>query len=496
MSRASSSVISFWQRRLSGGPSIFGKTIAIQGAFFTLLGTTAEEFSGTGLPPQAPDLWLPLSMQSRILPSADWLHDTTAALQILARRKPEVSLQQASAELDALGATLPLVDDQRLQVRAKPATFSQADTGEFETFVTISRVLMVAVALVLLIGCVNLVNLLMARSAARERELAVRMALGASRLQLIRQLSTESMILGILGGAAGFLLSAWSSAWIRSSLIETLRRVTGGMLAVSPDVSPDWRIFAYTAILSALTGVAVGLWPAVRASRTDINAALKGDGSTLGRALQSRWSRRNLLLTIQVAACLMLLAGGSWLFRGVWRSRSTDPGFEARQLFLLGVDPKAIAATPAAQTALLRRVSDRLAELPEIASVAVADHPPFIGHGSGPFQNDRRQDVQCLFNRVSDSYFETLGIPLLAGRTFTRLETESQAPVAVISESAAKALWPGHDPLGRRVYPYDWIKNELPRDSYTVIGVVKTVRSTYLSKVDSPFLYFPRPPDI
>ena len=421
---------SFWQRRLSGDASILGKTIAIQGTFFTVLGTTAEEFAGTGLPPQAPDLWLPLSMQSRILPGADWLHDTTARpLQILAGRRPEISMQRASAELNALGATLPVVDDQRLQVLAKPATFFQADTGEFETFVAISRVLMVAVALILLIGCVNLVNLLMARSAARERELAVRMALGASRLQLIRQLSTESTILGILAEAAGFLLSAWASAWIRASLIETLRRVTGGMLAVSLDVSPpDWRIFAYTAVLSALTGVAVGLWPAVRASRTDINAALKGDGSTLGRALQNRWSRRIFLLTVQVAACLMLLAGAGLLFRGVWRSQSTDPGFEARQIFLLGVDPRAIAATPAAQTALLRRVSDRLAELPEIGSVAVADHPPFIGHGSGPFQNDRRQDVQCLFNRATDSYFETLGIPMLAGRTFTRLELETPGP--------------------------------------------------------------------
>jgi predicted permease len=482
---------SFWQRRLRGDRSILGKTLTIQGTAFTVLGVTAEEFAGTGLPPQAPDIWLSMSMQARVLPNVDWLHHSTARQwQILARRKPGASLQQASAELDTLGATLPLVNDKPMRLRAKTATFFQADSGEFETFTAISQILMVAVALVLLIGCVNLVNLLVARSAARERELAVRMALGASRLQLMRQLCTESLVLGILGGAAGFLFSTWASAWIGASILETLQRITGGMLTM--DFSPDWRILVYTGLLSMLTGVAVGVWPAVRASRTDINAALKGDSSSMRAPQRRRWYGRNHLLTGQVAACLMLLAAAGLLFRGVWRSQSTDPGFEAKQVFLLGIDPRAIAATPAAQTALLHLVSDRLSELPEVASVAFAEHPPFLGHSSGTFQNNQRQDVRCLFNRVSDRYFETLGIPMLAGRTFMHSEMERPEPVAVVNEAAASVLWPGQDPLGRSVYPNEDLKHEMPSKSYTVVGVVKTVRSTYLSKADGPFLYFPK----
>ncbi len=433
----------FWQRQLHGDRAIVGQTIAIQNVAVMVLGATSEEFAGTGLPPRTPDLWLPLSLQSRVLPNVDWLHDTIAPpLGLLARRKPEVSLDRVSAELKTLGARLPgrdhEADHQTLELRAAPATFFETDSGGFETFVTVSRLLMTAVALILLIGCVNLVHLLMARAEACERELAVRMALGAGRWQLIRQLSGESLLLGLLGGAAGFVLSWWASAWIGASLIEIVQRVTGGMLGISLDVSPDWRVFAYTVVLSALTGVAVGLWPAVRASRTDINAALKGEGATLGR-IAGAWSRRSLLLTVQVAACLILLAGAGLLFRGVWRSESTDPGFDARRMFLLGVNAQTLTATPAAHSALLHRVADRLRELPEVASVAVADRPPFLGHGTSVYRNDQGQELPSLFNRVTDGYFETLGIPVIAGRTFTPAEAENQAPVAVISESAAAA---------------------------------------------------------
>jgi putative ABC transport system permease protein len=485
----------FWEARLLGDSSILGRTMAIQGTAFTILGIAPESFAGTGLPPQAPDVWLPLSAQPLVLPNVDWLSDPAARQwQILARRKPDVSVKSASAELDTLAAGWPLLDGKRTSLSAKPAAFFQPDSGEFEVFTVITQVLMVAVGLILLIGCVNVVNLLIARGVAREREFAVRKALGAGRLQLIRQLCTESLLLGVLGGALGLVLSMWSADWIRVSIFGILQRISGE-LAVSLNVSPDWRIFGYSAALSVLTGILVGVWPAVRASRTDINGVLKQEGAMDSR--RGFWTSRNILLTSQVASCLILLAGAGVLFRGAWRSQDVDTQFDSKHVFWLGVSTHMLASTNVAQTALIREVAARVADLPEVVAVAQADHAPFLGHGSGPFENAEHQRVACLFNAVSDRYFETLGIPVLAGRAFTPAETENGESVAIVSESAAHAFWPGKDPLGQRVSAGGWLIGERgPLSSkvftYTVVGVVKSVRSTYLSKLDSPFIYFPK----
>lgn len=228
----------FWETRLLGDRSVLRRTITIQGTPFTIVGVAPERFAGTGMPPQALDLWLPLTAQARILPDVDWFHDPAARQwQILARRKPDVSLKQASAELDTLAAGWPTLDGKRTGLSARQAAFFQPDTGEFEVFTTVSQALMVAVMLILLIGCMNLVNLLIARGVARERELVVRKALGARRLQLIRQLCTESIVLGIAGGAIGFVISVRSSDWIRVSISGIFRRISAGALAVSLDVS-------------------------------------------------------------------------------------------------------------------------------------------------------------------------------------------------------------------------------------------------------------------
>jgi putative ABC transport system permease protein len=350
---------------------------------------------------------------------------------------------------------------------------------------------MVAVALVLLIGCVNLVNLLFARHTAREREFAVRLAMGARRARLIRQLCTESLLLGLFGGAAGLLLSLIGCGWIRTAIAAFLQRIGGGQLSLHLDISADWRVLAYSAAISILTGVAVGLWPAVKASRGDLHSTLKQ--AVYGRVTARR--KRSLLIGAQVAACLMLLAGAGLLFRGVWRSADADPGFDIRHVAIVGVNLKLAAETPQARAALLVRAIERIEALPEVASVASADRPPFLGHGTGGFKNERNQQFACLFNLVSPRYFESLDIPLLSGRTFTAQEIATQAPVAVISMAAAQQAWPGQDPIGHAILGLEWARQEgqLPHDRYAVIGVAKSVRSTYLSKQDEPYLYFPKP---
>jgi predicted permease len=486
---------SFWKRRLQEDPAVVGKGLIVQGAPFTIVGVAPESFAGTGLPPRSPDLWVPVSMQTSVLPGVNWLHDNTAReFQILARRKAGVSVEQAASELDVLGQQWPRVEDRRIRLSAKNATFFQTDSGEFETFGQISKILMVAVTLILLIGCVNLVNLLLARGASRQREIAVRLALGARGSRIIRQLCTESALIGILGGALGLLLSVWSCEWIRLSITGALQRISNGALSVSLDLAPDWRIFVYTSALSVCAGVAVGLWPAIQSTRADLVSALKQESSGWGGSRGRRWGSRNMLLGAQVSACLVLLTGAGLLFRGVRFSQTADPGFDTKHAFIIGVNPKALAATPASRTAMLRQVIERVQAMPEVTSAAWVDRPPFLGHGSGSLQSDSGTNVQCLFNAVSDRYFETLGIPILAGRDFTKQEIERDAAVVIVSESAARQFWLGQDPIGRRVVPERWLQRLVKHDSFTVIGVVKSIRSTYLSKMDSGFVYSPKAP--
>jgi predicted permease len=486
---------SFWKRQLLEDPSVVGKQIIVQTTPFVIVGVTPESFGGTGLPPQTPDLWIPASMQSTVLPGIDWLHDNTAReFQVLARRKVGVSVEQASAELDVLGRLWPPVANKQIRLSVKPATFFQTDTGEFETFGQIGKILMVAVSLILLIGCVNLVNLLLARGAARQREIAVRLALGASGSRVVRQLCMESAMIGVLGGALGFVLSLWACQWIGVGIAGTLQRISNGALGVSLDLAPDWRVFAYTSVLSVLTGVAVGLWPAIQSVRADLISTLKQENTATAGGRGRRWSGRSVLLGAQVSACLVLLAGAGLLFRGVRFAQRADPGFDTKHIFVLGVNTKALAATPASRTDLLRQVSEHVQALPEVTSVAWVDRPPFLGHGSGPLTSDEGTRAQCLFNSVSDRYFETLGIPILTGRAFTTAEVERGEAVAVVSESVARQLWPGRDVIGRRISVERWLRQigVVKHDSFTVIGVVKSVRSTYLSKMDSGFVYFPK----
>jgi predicted permease len=457
----------YWTRARNSDASVVSSVIRSTAGPLRIVGVAPAGFAGTGRPPRTPDLWLVLSRQAEVAPP----------LELLARRKPGVNTQQASAEVEVLARGWPLVNNQPAHLGAKAATFFQTDAGEFETFRTVCQILLAAVMLILLIGSINLVNLLYARNTARQGEFAVRLAIGARRSHIVRQLCTESLLIGLAGGAGGLLLSIWACELIRAAIARTVERVTAGVLGVHLDVSPDWRIFLYTVAISAVSGIAIGIMPSLRASRRDVTTVLKTSGAAaLGRR------GRNLLIAAQVAACLVLLSGAGLLFRGVSRSAAVDPGFDVHHVAVLGANSRT-----------MRGITERIKAIPEVTSVAWADRPPFLGHGSAGFENEAGKPIPCLFNLVSREYFETLGIPVLAGRTFTQNETDESAPVAIISDVAARAAWPGQDPIGRRIGGLQWIKRFTGHDSYTIIGVVKGVRSTYLSKPDEPFLYFPRP---
>lgn len=480
----------FWANQLRKDPEIYGKTLLVQGTAFTILGVAAQKFTGTGAPPQTPDLWMPASAQALVLPGIDWVHDDGAReWQVLARRRPGVTARQYSAELAVLSDAWPVEAGQPVQLSATRAMFFQTGGGGFEAFVEVCTMLMVAVVLVLLIGCVNLMNLIAARNSGREHEVALRLALGASRGRLVRQFCVESLVLGVAGGTAALFLSAWVCGWLGNKAMELIQVIGNGALSVSMDLSPDWRVFAFAAALSIITGIAVGILPALRASRGNVSSRLKHGGSG---GFDIRRSR-NFLLAAQVAGCLVLLAAAGLLFRGAARSADVNAGFDWKDLAVVGTDTRAIARTATGRLKLQTQAVARMRALPEVASVAWADRPPFLGTGSAAFSNAQGAVLGCIFNGVSDEYFATLGLPLVAGRAFTKQEIEQQPPIAVISESTAMRLWPGQDALGKRIAPAGtWVRGLLGHESFTVIGVAKSVRSTYLSKEDEGYVYLPR----
>ncbi len=480
----------FWKRRLNADPSIAGKIIVLHGVQLTILGVAPETFYGTDVPPRMPDVWMPLSMESQVLPGADWVHDNQAhPLHVLARLRPGIGIEQASAELQQVAGRLtPHVtpgDGQKSWLAATRATVFQTNMGASHDARVISFILMGAVAVVLLIGCVNLVNLMLSRNAAREKEIAVRLAIGASRGQIVRQLCAESVVLGLAGGAIGLVLSVLLCDWARIGVFAMLERLSSDLLGgMQLNVAPDWRVFAYTFGLSILTGALVGIWPAVYSTKAELGSSLKAAGV--------QGTRHNFLLTAQIAACLILLAGSGLLFRGAWQARSANPGFSVDHVLMMSVDAKTMGDVSGGGAAV-RRVLERVRSIPQVASTAFVDRAPFLGTGSDRFTSDGNKEMACLFNRVSGGYFDTLKIPILAGRSFSQAESERGDAEVVVSESAAQFYWPGESPLGHRISVAPRLKNDLPRSFYTVIGVAKDVRNTFLSKIDRYYLYFPKP---
>jgi len=476
----------FWRSHLGADPAIPGAFLMVQGRPMPVVGVMPAAFAGTGSPPATPDLWIPAAAQPSLLPGADWLHDRgQRQWQILARLAPHQTVDAARAELAALAPTLAPVDTEAATLRAKPATLFQTDSGEFQTFGQVMVVLLIAVVIILFIGAGNLVGLVAARNASRDRELAVRAALGASRGRIGRLLVMETLVLSLAGGTVGLLVATWLGDVVLNWLSGVLRSVSGGALSLALDLSPDWRIVGFTVVVSVLVGLAVGAWPTLQAARRDLHTALKG--TTGGGVVRTRGHR---LLSAQLAVSLVLLSGAGLLIGGARRARHVDPGFDAGHVLLVGLDTRALSAGPSAQATLFTRVTERLRQLSDVRAVAWTDRAPFAGHA---FRTVGYPTAPVTFSvkGVSPDYFEAIGARLVSGRTFTAVEAASNRGVMVISESVARRYWPGQDPVGRTVADHPWLART-DSQAYSIIGVVADMRATYLSRVDEG-LYYPEP---
>jgi predicted permease len=498
LSASPSAMISenYWQKRFSGDPAILGKTIYLNGVAFTIVGITPHNFVGTSV--EAPDFWLPLRLEPLIHPEDNWLHNReTLCCRLLGRLAPGVTIDQAQTEMTLLASQLSTLHDPHSDF-GKPANAAVWPGSPFPYPLKLDGgleyailLIVVAVGMVLVIACANVASLQLARAASRHNELGMRRALGASRMRIIRQLLTESALLGLIGGAVALLFS-WAFLQVVVVLIADAFPAEYGTFIFH--VAPDLGIFAYVFCVSLLAGILFGLAPALESSGAALSSALKASSGT-GKVRSRRM--RNFLMAAQVAVSLMLLIAGSMLTRSAIRALKMDTGYDSERLAMLALRfPEGQKYSAGRQTILVQELRTRLAALPGVAAITSARAPDGDGLRTAAVSlNEEKPSPQntraiLYYSYVQPNYFHTLGIPLLFGRGF---ETQGGQPETsvILSESAAQLLWPKQNPIGRslRLAPGGQfaLKGEVGLDgpSYEVIGVARDTRGLLLNGSDS-----------
>ncbi|MBZ5593651.1 MAG: ABC transporter permease [Acidobacteriia bacterium] len=469
-----------WRRRFGADRGLVGKTVILNNQSYTVVGVAPPGFHGT-FRAIDPEFWAPLAMVEQIMPdlTKDHLNQkrTSHWLMVDARLKPGVSRERALAAVNVV--TKRLDDTYHKGEKNRPPTRLSA-SGEFpggagKYVLGLMVILMIVVGLVLLIACANVANLLLARASARQREIGIRLAIGANRARLIRQLLTESIMLAVAGAAAGFLLTL--------AAIRPISRFELPLpLPIAFNFTPDARVLAFTAALSVMTGVVFGLLPALRATRLDLAATLKDQGGAVGSF--RRFEMRNLLVVGQVTLSMVLLVGSSLFLRSLQNASSIDLGMRPENLLLMGVDPKLHNYSPDKTRLFLAQLRERVSAMPGVNSVSFLDSVPLsIGGTNYDFKAEGGQsgakEIEADTYDVGSRFFETMGIPLLRGRDFSLQEETDKT--AIVNETMAQRLFPGEDPLGRRMRADNKV--------YEVIGVAKNSKSRTLGEEPASIVY-------
>jgi predicted permease len=435
----------FWIRQFGGDPSIVGRPITVNGRAREVIGVAARDFRGSSL--VATDLWVPIDQTSS--PGSSLLDRHAGWALARGRVKPGVSIAQAVAQVEAIGQTLQRDHPRMPRRRRFRATAAVLIPGNLSVPVAGALLLVLGfVSLVLVIACTNVAGVLLARAYARRREIAVRVALGAGRDRLIRQLLTEASLLFVMGGAAGALLARSLTSWIAGHLPAL-------PVPIDLSLSPDGRVMAFTIGLSLVAAIACGLVPALQASNPNVIGVLKHDDpvSVCGRG---QW--RQALVVAQVAFSIVLIAGASVFIRALQKATSIERGFELANIEAAAIDLGLANYTPETASRFVRDLVQRVRAVPGVEQAsAAASLPTSDAAGLGPLTHpeaapgDRTSFFHATSDAVEPGYFATLGIPLRAGRDFDRGDVQGAPVVAIVSEEAARRFWPGESPIGKVV---------------------------------------------
>ncbi len=473
----------FWQQRLGGDPGIVGKTLKLNGQHLTVVGVVPEVFKGS-FPAVASDFWVPLHV-GKALSGSSLVERGSRSLFVKGRLAPGKSQEQAQAQLSALVGRLRKAWPQDCEGRTATLIPTREVVLNPEIdgpIFGVAGLLMGIVGLVLLIACSNIANLLLARAAERRREIAVRLALGASRGRLIRQLLTESVLLALLGGLAGLLIAVWTAR-----LIVAFKPPLP--IPLNLDVPLDGRVLAFTLGIALVTGILCGLAPALQSTRPGVVTALKDEEGGLVRS-HRKLGLRNLLVVAQVAISSLLLVGAGLFLRSLGNAQSIDPGFRLRNGVAVQLALELGGAYDEVKgRAFYEQLLERTRALPGVRSASLVEHLP-LGlniHTSdveieGRPKPAKGEELEVDRSGAGPGYFETMGIPLLAGREFAASDVPGAQQVAVVNQTAARQFWPGEDPIGKRLR-FDeggWM---------TVVGVARDGKYRTLGESQRPFVY-------
>jgi putative ABC transport system permease protein len=477
---------SFWKRRFNGDPSVIGRMVHVNGRPFTIVGVVPEEFLGTYTLVEF-DAYLPVAMQ----PSEAAYRELTEPrdnheMRVLARLRSGLSKGPAQAGLDVVARQLEQEYPQTnrtVRLRLIPEHLARPEPNATDQNPYVAGVFLLLVGLVLLVACVNVINLLMVRATSRQRELAVRSALGAGRRRLIRQLLTESLLLSAMGGLMGAAIGRWVAGMIA-------RIPFPADIPIRFDLTFDWRVFTYIAAIAAAAGLLVGLLPAFRSSRTNLNDVLREGGRGLAEGSTSH-RVRGLLVVAQVAVSLVLLVAAGLLVRSVRQAQSIDLGFDHRNVLNLSMDVSQQDMDDERGKAFYRQVEDRVRTLPGVQMVSYAYSVPFGYYNSGeyveaeghPIDKDKRPPA-VSYNVVGVDYFDVMRIPILRGRGFKAQDDEKAPWVAVVNQFMADRMWPGEDPIGKRFRPQG-----SKRQWFEVVGVSTDGKYNFIFE-DKRMYYF------
>jgi len=471
-----------WRQRFGGDQSVIGKDVIVNGRNYMIIGVAPPGFFGTEVI-SAPEVWFPMAMQAQLEAGNSWLNERRVENVFLqGRLNPGVTMAQAQTAINAIAAQLereyPDINEGKRVSLSVPGFMGGAMRGPVLGF---AGLLMAVVGIVLLLACINLANLLLARAAERRREIAVRLALGASRFRVVRQLLTESILLALVGGALGFLPALWLVNLAMAFKLPA-------NVPVSINLHIDYRVFIFSGLLSLATGMLFGLLPALQATKTDLVPALK-DEPSFGGGRRSWW--KSTLIVSQIALSLVLLVGGGLMMRALEQAQNINLGFDPQQAVEMAFNLRLQGYESDQAKEFQKRLLDRVRALPGAQAAGIADMVPVDLHFSRAGVYVEGQPVTgtaptAMYNRVSPGYFQAMGTAFLRGRDFTEQDDEKSPRVAIINETFARRFFPGEDPIGKR------FSIGSPEGTKTqVVGIVQDGKYAGLNEDSKPFMSRP-----